>query len=46
VAPEFAWLKIFTFLGLQFGLGGVVVITAWSLISPPRRTARGRRDSR
>lgn len=35
VAPEFAWLKIATFLGLQFGLAGVVIVTLWSL--RPRR---------
>lgn len=37
VAPEFAYLKIFTFLGLQFGLGGVVLITLWSIIKPPEK---------
>lgn len=40
VDPGFAYLKIATFLGLQFGLGGVVVITLWSLISPSRRKGR------
>ncbi|MDX1695315.1 MAG: hypothetical protein R3208_16230 [Ketobacteraceae bacterium] len=37
VAPEFAYFKIFTFLGVQFGLGGVVLITLWSIIFPSRR---------
>ncbi len=37
VAPEFAYLKIITFLGLEFGLGGVLVITLWSLFAPTRR---------
>ena len=37
VSPDFAYLKIVTFLGLQFGLGGVVIITLWSIIAPPAR---------
>ena len=39
VAPEFAYLKIFTFIGLQFGLGGVVLISLWSIISPRKPPA-------
>ncbi len=39
-APEFAYFKIFTFLGLQFGLGGVVVVCLISLIRPPKRRAK------
>lgn len=45
VAPEFAYLKIVTFLGLQFGLGGVVVVTLWSLVSPSRRREDSARNS-
>jgi hypothetical protein len=41
-APQFAYFKIFTFLGLQFGLGGVIVVNLWALISPPKR--KGRQD--
>ncbi|MCG8668353.1 MAG: hypothetical protein MI867_02990 [Pseudomonadales bacterium] len=37
VAPEFAYFKIFTFIGLQFGLGGVVVISLWSILKPTKR---------
>lgn len=43
VAPGFAYLKISTFLGLQISLAGVVLITLWSLISPPAKAHRTNR---
>ena len=44
VAPEFAYFKIFTFLGLQFGLGGVVVISFWSILKPPQGKQKAKRN--
>lgn len=40
VAPEFAYLKIASFLGLQFGLAGVIVINLWALVSRPKGNGR------
>ena len=40
VAPQFAYFKIITFLGLQFGLGGVVLVTLHSLVKPAKKNGR------
>lgn len=44
-APEFAYLKIATFIGLEASLAGVVAITLWSLANDRRHSyvqSRGR----
>jgi len=36
VAPEFAWLKIATFLGLELSLLWVMGVTVWSMVTQRR----------